>query len=383
MKIEVAKSDLATALAVTGLAVEASGSRPIMQHYTFRVKGEAVQVLSVGERVFAASPLIAKFEGEEGAAFTVEAWRLDKWVNGVSDGVLKLSADGGGDVSASGPRSKVRFRSLDPKDFPFWDGLEAKAQNIGSIDPRLLSRALGVSRWFVSADDTSKPELCQVEARDGTLWATDRRALSSVEVPALPGLNIRIPGKDVAAVVRFLNEKSTVEGGLVSVRFAERSSEEGGGGHCTFLRSDGAYLGVARPSADFPVLRVDRNEKSQAQFVLDCEEFNRAIAVLSAGAPKGHQSVTFSQSEGVISLSMPCEAGGEDEYPLALAKLKEGSNWEASFTVDYHYIKGIADTFGLDTIEFGASKKGSGGYISFKQNEEGGNNYYTVIVWRS
>lgn len=385
MDIEIAKSDLENALSVASIAVESSGTRPIMQHYTFRVKDGSTQVLSVGERIFSLSPLVANVTGNDGDAFTIEAWRLDKWVNGVGDGVLRLSSDGSGDVTATGPRSRIRFRSLDPSDFPFWDNLEASAEEVGTIDPRLLDRALGVSRWFVSADDTSKPELCQVEAREGTLWATDRRALSSVEVPALPGLNVRIPGKDVAAVVRFLGDKTTVEGGVVTVRSASRPAEEGGGGHCTFLRKDGSYLGVTRPSTNFPPLQVNRDEEPGASFTLDCSEFERAIAVLSAGAPKGHQSVTFSydDQEGTITLSMPSDAGGEDGYPLALAKVKEGANWENSFTVDYHYITGIANTFGLDVLELGATKKGGGGFLSFKQDEDEGNRYYSVVVWRN
>jgi len=384
MKIEVAKADLESALAIAGIATATNGA-DLSTHYLFRLKDGQVEVLSASERVFARAPMVTSVEGDDGDAFTIEAWRLNKWISGVSDGVLKLSADGGGDVHASGPRSKVRFRSLDPSKFPYWDGLEASSEDVGTIDPRALSRALSVSRWFVSADDTSKPELCQVEAVDGVLWATDRRALSSVEMPLLPELNIRIPGKQVAAVVRFLNEKGSVETDI-TVRQASRSVDDGGGAHCTLVRADGAYVGVTRPTSSFPTLNVDREAEDDSKLEIDQAEFLSAIAVLTAGAPKGHESVTFSydHKEKEVKLTMPCEAGGEDEYPLSLAKVTNGEKWVKPFTVDYPYINGIGSTFGLDSLTFGVNERGRGGFISFRHNDEegkNGNRYFSVIVW--
>jgi hypothetical protein len=188
-------------------------------------------------------------------------------------------------------------------------------------------------------------------------------------------------------------EKKTVEGGLV-VRKAERDFEDGGGAHCTFVRSDGAYVGVTRPTSNFPTLNVDRDAKDDAVLELNAEEFNSAIAVLSAGAPKGHESVTFSYDAEtkVVSLSMPCDAGGEDEFPLQLAKVTDGEKWDTSFTVDFPYIQGIGDTFGLDQLTFGINKRGNGGFISFGHQDEeevaegaenSGNRYFSVIVWRT
>ena len=383
MKIEVAKADLESALSVVGLVT--TSDKDLSGHYLFRVKDEKVQVLASAKRLFAYSPLVAQTDGKEGEAFTVEAWRLDKWLAGVGDNVLKLEATGAGEVQASGPRSKVRFRSLDPSNFPYWDQLLDKAETVGSIAPEHLSRAFGVSKWFVSADDTQKPEFCQIEAVDGVMWATDRRALSSVEIPALPKLNIRIPGKDISSVVRFLTDKLTE--GPIEIRTSERAEADGGGANCMFQRPDGCYLGVTRPSHAFPTLSVDRNADAEVSMTLDCEEFSQAISILSASAPKGQEQVTFryDPKTEVLSLSMPCEAGGADEYPLELAKVVGGEKFDTSFTVDYPYIKGIGTTFGLDTLDFGIVAKGRGGFIAFK-HEEGdgeGNRYFSVIVWRT
>jgi hypothetical protein len=120
MKIEVAKSDLEKALRISNITVGSGAD--LSSHYLFRVNGGSVEILSYDMRAFSRAPLKSTFQGEDGDAFTIEAWRLDRWVSGVGDGTLSLSYSEG-DVQATGPRSKVRFRSLDPSKFPFWDSL--------------------------------------------------------------------------------------------------------------------------------------------------------------------------------------------------------------------------------------------------------------------
>jgi len=383
MRIEIEKQDLVDALAVVGITVGAGGS-DLSSHYLFRGHKGGVEVLSYDMRGFACAPLTCTFEGEDAEAFTVEAWRLDKWVSGVGAGTLSLSSSGGGDVHASGPRSKVRFRSLDPSKFPYWDGLVSKAEDVGSISPSSFGRALNLARWFVSGDDTSKPELCQLEAVSGVLWATDRRALSSVEILSLPSLNVRIPGKDVGSLITFLGNAGT-QGSDIIIREASRSMEEGGGSCAIFARPDGCYVGVTRPTSQFPKLDVDREAVDDATLSLDKDELNAGLAVLLASAPKGHESVTFrcDGESGNVYISMPCEAGGSDEYPLSLASVK--GDFDQDFTIDFPYLQGISDTFGLSTLDLGINKRGRGGFVSFRSSDEGesGNKYYTVIVWRT
>ena len=381
MKIEVEKQDLLDALSVVGITVGSGGS-DLSSHYVFRVRRGGTEVLSYDMRGFACAPLTCASDGDDGDAFTVEAWRLDKWVSGVGSGTLTLSSEGGGDVHASGPRSKVRFRSLDPSKFPYWDGLLANAEDVGSISPGSFGRALNLARWFVSGDDTSKPELCQIEAVDGVLWATDRRALSSVEIPTLPSLNVRIPGKDVGSVISFLTNSGT-QGNDIIIREASRPLEDGGGSCAIFTRPDGCYVGVTRPTSQFPKLDVDREADDDATLTLDKDELNAGLAVLLASAPKGHESVSFGCEEGKVYISMPCEAGGSDEYPLSLASLS--GSLDQDFTIDFPYLQGISDTFGLSKIDLGINKRGRGGFVSFRSADEGenGNKYYTVIVWRT
>jgi len=383
MKVTVPKTVLESALQVSTITV-GSGGNDLSTHYLFRVRGGNVEILSYNQRIFSAVPMECEVEGEDGDSFTIEAWRLDKWVSGVGSGSLVLHSDGEGSVSAKGPKNKIRFRSLDPSKFPFWDGLVREAKSTGSVAPSSLCRALSLARWFVSADDTTKPELCQVEAIDGVLWATDRRALSSVEIPTLPNLNMRLPGKEVGNIMRFLSLKETTAQ-EIEVQSAERSPDDGGGACAILVRADGAYVGISRPMSEFPILQVDRNSADEAMFDLDVEEFTNALAVLSASAPKNHESVRVRYVDNSLVLSMPSEAGGEDEYILTTNNVENGELFEEGFVVDYPYLKGIAATFDLDTLRLGVNKRGRGGFVSFRNADEGddGNRYYSVIVWRT
>jgi hypothetical protein len=386
MKISVAKSDLEIALKVAAISVDSSVN-DLSSHYLFRVTDTGAEVLSYGPRLFSCAPFTSSCDGEPGEAFTVEAWRLDKWMAGVADGVLELSFDGSGDVHARGKRSKVRFRSLNPSKFPYWDGLMSEATDVGEVDPRVLNNAMKFARIFVSADDTAKPELCQLEGIEGSFWATDRRGLANVEVRSLENLHVRIPGKDSASLMKFLGDKDTMANS-VSLKKAERSAGDGGGAFAVFKRPDGSYLGVSRPTSNFPTLKVDRDSTPQTAMTLDVAEFDAGVAVLSAGAPKGHESVTFSydQDSGVVSIAMPSEAGGQDEYPLSLAKVSEGGeNFDTAFTVDIKYVNEISSVLGLEVLNLGLVRKGRGGYVTCDHNEEAedGNRYFGVIVWRT
>jgi hypothetical protein len=140
----------------------------------------------------------------------------------------------------------------------------------------------------------------------------------------------------------------------------------------------------------FPTLNVDRNAVPEVKMVLDRSEFQSAISVLQAGAPKGHQSVTFhyDKDSGTLMVVMPCEAGGTNEFPLTQASITEADKLDTDFTVDYPYLKGIGDTFGLDFIEFGVTKRSRGGFISFStkdsdEDDSKNNRYFSVIVWRT
>ena len=381
MKIEVAKIDLESALAVSTLTV-GSGT-DLSSHYLFRKTGAGVEILSYDMRTFSGIPLKCISEGED--SFTVEAWRLDKWLSGVADGVLTITSDANGEVTAKGTKGRIRLRSLDPSKFPYWDRLYSDAKVDGTIVPSTLNRAINVSKCFVSTDDTQKPEICQIEAINGTLWSTDRRALSHVRV-AMPELNMRIPGKDIPTITKFLSLKDTLNGD-VTLLTSERSANDGGGA-CAFIRrADGGYIGVSRPNAPFPKLDVNPENNDESSFVLDLVDFKSAVSVLSASAPKNHETIRLRYLDGRVVASMPSDAGGEDDYPLTVkGDIVNGDAFADGFTVGHNYLKSIADAFGVAELKLGVNRRGKGGFIGVRHKdpvESGATDYFAVLVWKN
>lgn len=381
MKIEVAKIDLESALAVSTLTV-GSGT-DLSSHYLFRKTGAGVEILSYDMRTFSGIPLKCISEGED--SFTVEAWRLDKWLSGVADGVLTITSDANGEVTAKGTKGRIRLRSLDPSKFPYWDRLYSDAKVDGTIVPSTLNRAINVSKCFVSTDDTQKPEICQIEAIKGTLWSTDRRALSHVRV-AMPELNMRIPGKDIPTITKFLSLKDTLNGD-VTLLTSERSANDGGGA-CAFIRrADGGYIGVSRPNAPFPKLDVNPENDDESSFVLDLIDFKSAVSVLSASAPKNHETIRLRYLDGRVVASMPSDAGGEDDYPLTVkGDIINGDAFADGFTVGHNYLKSIADAFGVAELKLGVNRRGKGGFIGVRHKdpvESGATDYFAVLVWKN
>jgi DNA polymerase III sliding clamp (beta) subunit (PCNA family) len=381
MKIEVAKIDLESALAVSTLTV-GSGT-DLSSHYLFRKTDAGVEILSYDLRTFSGIPLKCNVDGDE--SFTVEAWRLDKWLSGVADGVLTITSDANGEVTAKGTKGRIRLRSLDPTKFPYWDRLYSEAKADGTIAPSTLNRAINVSKCFVSTDDTQKPEICQIEAVNGTLWSTDRRALSHVRV-AMPELNMRIPGKDIPTVTKFLSLKDTLSGD-VTLLTSERSANDGGGA-CAFIRrADGGYIGISRPNAPFPKLDVNPDNEDAASFVLDLVDFKSAVSVLSASAPKNHETIRLRYLDGRVVASMPSDAGGEDDYPLTVkGDIVNGESFEDGFTVGHNYLKSIADAFGVAELKLGVNRRGKGGFIGVRHKdpvESGSTDYFAVLVWKN
>lgn len=379
MKIEVAKSDLETAIAVSTLTV-GSGS-DLSSHYLFRKTEQGLEILSYDMRTFSCVPLKCRVEGDE--SFTVEAWRLDKWVSSIADGLLTITSDSSGEVTAKGAKGRIRLRSLDPTKFPYWDRLYSEAVVSGSIDPATFVRALNVSKCFVSTDDTQKPEICQIEAINGTLWSTDRRALSHVRL-ALPDLNLRVPGRDVASVVRFLSLRDTTH---VEFMSAERSASDGSGACAIIRRPDGGYIGISRPTAAFPKLDVDPSVDGEAGFTLDMADFRAAVNVLLASAPKNHETIRLRYLDGRVIASMPSDAGGEDDYVLAVkGDIFNGDLFADGFTVGHQYLKSIADAFGEPDLKLDVNRRGKGGFVGLRfqdKVEVGGNAYFVVLVWKN
>jgi hypothetical protein len=111
-------------------------------------------------------------DDEDENRFTVEAARLGQWLKVVASKAKVTLRLAKGKVTASVPRGRVTFRSLDPDRFPFWDKRLSDAKPTGTISAKRLHSILKHVQIFVSTQRGRHriPGASPVPVPQGQLW---------------------------------------------------------------------------------------------------------------------------------------------------------------------------------------------------------------------
>lgn len=379
MKIEVAKSDLENALKIVNITSSGSGG-DLTTHVLFRHANDQTELLAYNGRLGTSSPLVCNTtldDDEDMPAFTVESSRLTQWLGAAADVALTLESKDR-IVTATAPLGSVKFRSLDPSGFPFWDKLIAGAKQTMEVEASRLHQTLGHTKSFISTADTTRPEMSVTEIRDGVLWATDQAALSMVTLAEFSKSSMRLPGKDIAAVLTFLSLSGE---GKVKVLEHKKS--------VFMCREDGSVLNVGRPSTPFLELEDIENDQDAHWWVVGCNDLERAIKQLSASAAKEELRLNFNfdPADQKITLSMSGDSGATNTLKLPCPEfgskddVEEGMPQEG-WTVEYTYIQRVLSSYrGGKTIKIGLNPAGDDGGWSKVSEDRDGDKYLTILVW--
>jgi DNA polymerase III sliding clamp (beta) subunit (PCNA family) len=372
MKIRVAKPDLDEALRTAAFGIVGSGS-DLSTHFLFRVYEGAVQVLTYGLTSNVGVPLKnCEHEGKDGDAFTVESWRLLRWVSAVADAALTLEHDSG-TVTLTSPRSTIRVASLDPSKFPFWDQVLAETKMTGKMKGSRLASILGYAKHFVADLETTKVEISQAEMRDGYLYATDKKAVTLVKIDGMDDAKLRIAGKNLPVALNFLGVRDDEE-----IEILEHDNS------MFFRGPDGAVLGLTRPLKPFPAMDIDVDLDEPCNWEVSAKDLNTAIRCLSASAAKDDTMVTFTFDTATKKAvaKVASASGHEDVYPIdTLSSAGEDQIPAAGFTVESSYLGRIMSHFGEKSLVFGIHERKRGGYTRLI-HKDGEDVYLTVVVWR-
>ncbi|MDB4278187.1 hypothetical protein N9917_01155 [Deltaproteobacteria bacterium] len=382
MKITISKRDLEASIQIASIGVSAA-SADLSGHFLFRLRDGKAEVLAYNQRIFAGCPLTCQIEeGEDGDAFTVESWRLKQWLGAVADAALTLTADEA-TVTAQSPRGKVKWGSLDPNKFPYWDDILAGATEVADIDGERLHSAVAYAKQFVSPEENTAPHLAVTEIRQPTdkegndvgspsLYATDQVGVAVIHIDGMDGSRLRLHGKDTAAVLSFLALKGSDK---VKVKEHDR---------CLFIeRTDGAIFGVARPNSKFPSLNVEDNADPEVWWILDVEELEGAIKFLGTSAAKDDTRIRFSfdADKKSVVVAVSSASGGEDSLPVKTIDFGGVDGLpDDGFLIRHPYLTKVTSQFASDTIRFDIFQKKKGGWVRFRHEKEG-DKYLTVVVW--
>lgn len=371
MQITVDRKFLQTAIDSVNSAVEDS-AEDIHSHFLFRVRdGKGDLLASNGTRVFAGTQLECEMD-EESGMFSVKAWRVRQLLKSLKDEKIIFNVEGG-TVTVPDPRGEVTYSSLDPSSFPFWDQQFEDAKSIGKIQASRLYDAFGYTKNFVSDRENQMPALAAMEARDGSLWATDQIAVSRVSVEGLEESGLSLHRNDVGKVMSFLQAKGSDE---IEIREHDR---------CTlFVREDGGVLGVTRWQYTFPNLKVAKDAPVLCTFEVNAEELKRQISFLVSAAQKNDPRLTFKFDQDAQQVVLEMDSAFAGKVGRTTLDLVSGDKMdvfpEKGFTLNHNYVAKIMGHFGEETLKIGVNWTAKNGWVVFS-HERNEDDYLTVVVW--
>lgn len=393
MKFQVAKCDLMTAIDTVAAGMSGSGD-DLSTHYLFRLPpggdGTRVEVLTYtgNSRVFAGCSFVAAVIPDGKDAFTVSGWRLRKWMPSIPDGTVFMFDFDGHETTIScsdasildANEDQVKFASLDPNGFPFWDQVLKVAKPTMKISADRIRSALDCAKRFASDEENSKPHMCVCEVRNGMMMATDGIAAVAITMPGVDQAALRIHVKDAQHIGTFL---SSIEG-EVEVLEHDRC--------IIFRRSDGSYYGETRIQANFPGFRPPTGD-DQHWWVIPVDGLKMAMSGLQALASRDDNRIRLDRPDptGPIKLSMMLPSGKETfrRVPCSSSGSTQGApNLPANgFTLPHAQLMKALDVAGGTDIRIGINVHMKNGYIKIVSRRfddtqgNGGDEYLVMMAW--
>lgn len=379
MKFTATKKSLEVAIQIVTNAVDGSDDAKINSHHLFRMAGGQLEVLSAnGQRILAGAPVVgAVVEGAvDGDAFSVPAHRVRALLSLLKDDDEVSFDSEGGITRVKSPKGAGKMGSLDPKNFPFWDGQLKDAKSVGKVPVKRLADMLSYVKPFISDQETRSPALVATECIGGTLNATDSVGVALVTSPFLKDSTLRIHGGDIPQVLSFLALKGADE-----VELLEHD-------RVLFFRRDGAgsLIGVARWVQDFPVLKINKEETDKCWFEVDTEELADAMKFLSVWSEKDDGILRFGFEGTNLVLSVKSASGDAEEdqkkIPFVAHEKMDALKTEGyeGFSLVRKYVETVAEQFGQKTLRFGVNWAKRNGYVTFRMQRDG-DEYFTLVVW--
>lgn len=390
MKLTIAKNDLVAAQRAVGSCRSSTGS-DLSTHYLFKVipadpntgAEQRVEVATYSGQTFASAPIRgASVEGDDADAFTIEGWRLEKWLSAVpEDGkpiTFSFTPADSKIVEAKVTKGSQQFDSLDPKGFPSWEAVLAKSSVTATIGANLLHSILSYARNFISKDETKHAEQTILECRSGVLYAMNGTQMVMIKSPALENCTMRIHRKDLPSILDFLNTLKGLEVDLLEDQPEEGSEETEPTTlilrrHSTDPKTPVAILGENRFTTAFPELGTPESTDHHL-WVFPKEDVLDAFPWLESGAANGEDRLRISVKDTTIKLAMQNPRGSWVTLDIESDTPEVQANAPAipteGFRVDKDSFKVALLAMPGERPKLGLNKLARGGYLRFVREED-------------
>jgi len=311
MKIETNKRDLDSVLDLVGVAKGVGKADNLATHVCFQVQDGQVQILASNTRLHARGVLQANVEGE--GAFTVEFWRLTKWLGSVGNAPITLNFKGSS-VAVSSASSRIVLQSLNPADFPSVP-VVLVPEKTPELEAKRAHGLLSYLRAFVLENETIHPQYNVAEVKNGAFWACNQKALVILTIPELEHTQLRIHKLDFPGMLAFI-----AACGTRAIKFVECSE----GFHV--VHPGGTSLFVPRPRKEFPDLAKDLHPlegEAACVWEISPNQLITAVDGLTASADSENYYVRLSTAgTDLLDISIRAVFGSEDSTAQVPAKIR-------------------------------------------------------------
>jgi len=394
MEIAVGRRDLEKAMALASLALGPSSADDFTRLVLVRVSesgpsGRIDLITSTG-KLGSRVPILVETDLPVGHQFAIEGWRLKQWVASATEEVIRFRVEDKSPVRASTSRGSVMLPAFDPGGFKNWETMASPMPVPSSkVDAKKLHSALSYAKSFVGESNPTNPGTAVLEVSQGTLRATDLKALAIIEVEEISRRNLRIHGKDVGAFLSFL---AAVEG---EVELQD---------HALFLVAEteaGEVFVVIRPSSDyeFPTINISTNTNDPYWVEIDPSELRSSITSLIAGAEredhlvnlKLRKSEDLTQEIGLVVGMRPVVPSQGVLNEVRVGCFSSGGTPDAvpfpksGVEVDYHYLNklvaGRKERIRLGFhVMIGAEAHRKNGWVQMREERDGYRSF-TLVKW--
>lgn len=379
MRIEVSKQDLVQALDFVN-STASKDDESLTGHYLFRVAPsttDVIEILSTNNKAVSQARLNCKYTPTEGGvtAFMFSAPRLNQWLSAVPDAALALEHTGG-TTTAFSPRGEQKYEAYDASKFPFFDDIREASKPTAKVQATRLRAALQYARPFVHTDEVVKPQLCQIQFRNGLMYATDTSTAVAVQMVGFEEADFSLSGKGIGGLLNFLGNCGD---GEIEIREHERMT--------LFCLGDMAMFAEAPLHQQFPKLALGLDNLNQRVWTLDREEIQGGLKYLLSAAPKGntHLILNDDNDDNTVQLGMTNATSGTKYIPIS-CKSKLVNNCAAAlpnkgFKVNYTFLQRVLAAQANKEVQIGINVKGVGGWLRFDEVNSEGDSFHAIVQW--
>lgn len=332
MKIQVLQENLNKSLTIASRSISTKVQLPILANILLKTDQNRLQISATNLETGIVLWLGAKIIGE--GEISIPAKTLSEIVSSLSAGTIDLETEGN-NLKLSSDRYNAVLNGIPASEFPKFPSVSEESL-MAFPSEKLIEGINQVA--FAAAADEGRPVLTgvllKIEEKKLSLIATDGYRLSvkviETESQIKETKSLLLPAKTLMEVGRIIADSKTEGGQIIQVGHAKEQNQ-------TIFVFPEIKLFSRVIEGEFPDYEKIIPKTSSLKVILDKEEFNRAVKLVSVFAKDSSNIIRFKINKESMEISANSPQVGENKFSLG-AKI-EGEEMEIAF--NFRFLQGF------------------------------------------